>query len=293
MLITTLLIAGIAVFSGAGQTPAPAAQSPEIVIIPPERRNVPGQRLTLSLGELFIPDYWRANAGGQVDVVIFFHGAAWVAEQTFYDAEKNGVLLSITLKNYQEVFQEPARFQATLDEVVTAIEKARLARPARINRICLASFSGGYTAVREILQHEADYSRVTDLLLADSLYCAYVDPETRVRLREDQLAPFLRFARDAGQGKKQMWFTHLFPPEEKYRDNTTTRTASYLIEQMKGARVPQSEINALGMQLLYSCDIGDFHVRGYAGMTHQDHFNHFYNLAEYFGRISFGRRSKR
>ena len=90
-----------------------------------------------------------------------------------------------------------------------------------------------------------------------------------------------------------MWFTHLFPPEEKYRDNTTTRTASYLIEQMRGVRVPQSEVNVLGMRLLYSCDIGDFHVRGYAGMTHQDHFNHFYNLAEYFGRISFARRSKR
>jgi len=37
----------------------------------------------------------------------------------------------------------------------------------------------------------------------------------------------------------------------------------------------------------YSCDVGDFHVRGYSGMTHQDHFNHFYNLAEYLEMISF------
>ncbi|MDI6784244.1 MAG: hypothetical protein QME64_09160 [bacterium] len=41
------------------------------------------------------------------------------------------------------------------------------------------------------------------------------------------------------------------------------------------------------MLLLYSCDKRGFHIRGYAGMTNQDHFNHFYNLGEYYKKLSF------
>lgn len=274
-----------------GAVASPCAAQTDIVIVPPERRNVPGYRSTQSLGELFIPDHFRAPANGKVDVVIFFHGAAWVAEQCFYSANLNAVLYSISLKNYPETFQKKESLQAVLGEITTALEKNRFSAAVRINRICLASFSGGYLAIREILKDEASYARVTDLLLADSLYAAYEDPQTRAKLREDQLAVFLRFAVDASKGKKRMWFTHLYPPEEKYRDNTTTRTASYLIDQLKGERVDQNQTNPLGMVLLYSCDVGDFHVRGYSGMTHQDHFNHFYNLTEYLARISFAQKT--
>ncbi len=178
-----------------------------------------------------------------------------------------------------------------LNEVKAALEKNRLLRTARIDRICLASFSGGYVAIREILKDKDNYARVTESwYLPTRSIVRMKDPPTRSRLREDQLTAFLSFARDASMGKKRMWFTHLYPPEQKYRDNTTTRTASYLIDQLKGARVEQNETNPLGMVLLYSCDVGDFHVRGYSGMTHQDHFNHFYNLTEYLARVSFGDR---
>ncbi|MFH0795294.1 MAG: hypothetical protein V2A74_14830, partial [bacterium] len=87
-------------------------------------------------------------------------------------------------------------------------------------------------------------------------------------------------------GRKTMWFTQLYPPEEQYRNNTTTRTAFYLIDHLGGTRVARNEINKLGMQLLYSCDVGSFHVRGYAGMTNQDHFNHLYNMAEYLAKTT-------
>jgi len=277
--------------SGFAQTPAPATPpapaNSDIVIIPPERRNIPGQRLTLSLGQLFIPDRFRAPAGGKIDLVIFFHGASWVAEQCFYSAKLNSVLYSISLKDYQKPFEKETSLQDAVEEVTAALRSNIHGGILRIDRICLASFSGGYVAVREILKNEGSYARITDLVLADSLYCAYEDPQTRLRLREDQLAVFLKFAEDAAKGKKRMWYTHLYPPEEKYRDNTTTRTASYLIDRLKGVRVAQNKTNSLGMLLLYSCDVGDFHVRGYSGMTHQDHFNHFYNLAEYMEMISF------
>ena len=117
------------------------------------------------------------------------------------------------------------------------------------------------------------------------MYCGFTDTTHRF-LNEDQMAPFLRFAQDAVKGNKNMWFTHLYPPEEKYRDNTTTRTAEYLIQHVNGKKVPKHVKNKLGMEVLYSCDKGHFHIRGYAGMWNQDHFNHFYNLAEYYRKLS-------
>lgn len=253
--------------------------------LPPVRRNVPGLRFSLSTGELYIPDFFKADSDGKFDLAVFFHGAAWCSEQGFYDARKNAVLVSISLKSYEEAFQDTTRFQKILDEVTLTLETTNTISHPRIGKICLSSFSGGYSAVRAILKVPMYYDRVTDLVLADSLYCG--TDATGKFLDDKQMAPYLRFARDAASGKKTMWFTQLYPPEEQYRDNNTTHTAAYLMEHLNGNRVSQNQTNPLGMQLLYSCDTGNFHIRGYAGMANQDHFNHFYNIGEYFGKMSF------
>src|SRR5438046_2721067 len=74
-------LAAIMASSGLGQAPTQTPAKPEIVIIPPERKTIPGQRLSLSLGQLFVPDYFRAPGNQQIDLVVFFHGADWVSEQ--------------------------------------------------------------------------------------------------------------------------------------------------------------------------------------------------------------------
>ena len=254
-------------------------------IIAPKRLDIPGQRFSLVTGQLFIPDYFKGNKNGKYNLVVFFHGAAWCSEQVFYPAHKNAVLLSITLNSYPEAFSDTTQFQQILDEVNLTLETVKIIHKPKLNKLCLASFSGGYSAIREILKVPQYYNRVNDLILADSLYCSFTDT-TRTVLVEEQMTPFLKFAQDAAKGKKTFWFTHLYPPEEKYRDNTTTRTASYLIDHLNGRRILQNKINKLGMLLLYSCDKKEFHIRGYAGMTNQDHFNHFYNLAEYYKKLS-------
>ena len=57
---------------------------------PPPRRDVPGRRVALSRGELFVPEFVKLQ--DRVDVVLWFHGAASVAQQEFYDARKDAVL---------------------------------------------------------------------------------------------------------------------------------------------------------------------------------------------------------
>lgn len=255
-------------------------------ITAPQRKKVPGQRYHLAMGELFVPDYFRMPPSNKVDVVVFFHGAAWCAEQTFYEGRKNAALVSISAKDYQKEFSDRTRFQRILNEVTAKLEALGEVRPG-LGKVCLASFSGGYAAVREILKTLDYYKIISDVLLADSLYCSVKNQGSdNPILDENQMAPFLKFAKDAGAGRKHLWFTQLYPPDEKYRNNTTTLTASYLIAHLGGRKKPENSINKLGMQLLYSCDVGGFHVRGYSGMTSQDHFNHFYNMGEYYKKLS-------
>lgn len=262
----------------------PSAKPKTNFLIAPPRRDVPGKRITLDRGSLYVPDFFKP-ASNRADLVLFFHGAAWCAEQNFYDARKNAVLVSISHTNYAEFFHDSHRFESILATVSNALAKGKVC-DGGIGNICLASFSGGYVAVREILKQETNTARVTDVVLADSLYAPRAKGNTN-ELDSAAMEPFLNYARRAADGKGTFWFTQLFPPEEKYRNNTTTLAANYLIDALKAQRVPADSRNSQGAQALYRADKGNFHVIGYAGMTTQDHFNHFYALSDLLKEISF------
>ena len=253
--------------------------------VPPPKRDVPGLREKISLGELYVPDFFKASVNGTNDLVLFFHGAAWCAEQNFCDARKNAVLVSISHSNYAALFADTKKFPALLDEITRALAKRNVSSHG-IGKICLASFSGGYPAVREILKHAEFRGKISDVVLADSLYALRANGKSN-QLDSAALAPFLDFARRAADGRCTFWFSHLFPPEEKYRDNTTTLAANYLIKQLHVERRDANARNSRGVRILYRADKGNFHVLGYAGMTNQDHFEHFYGLSDLLREISF------
>jgi hypothetical protein len=255
---------------------AHAATTNKNSIVAPARRNVPGRHADLKLGTLYVPDFFRTATNGSADLVIFFHGAAWCAEQNFYDARKNAVLITINNTNLAALFKEPSRLAGLLEEMAKALKPEGV---SSIRHCCLASFSGGYVAVREILQQPEYLDRISDVVLADSLYAPRVAGKTN-ELDPAAMAPFLDYARRASEGKGNFWFSQLFPPEERYRENTTTLAAYYLTDHLHVERHPASGKSSSGAQLLYRADKGNFHVLGYAGMTNQDHFNHFYGISD-------------
>ena len=253
------------------QTTRPSSR-PGGEIIPPPRRDVPGQRIKLAAGELFVPDFFHAD--DKADVVVHFLGAAWCAEQTFYDARKNAALLVASAKTLSDGFATSAPFEAVLADVSKSI-----GRP--IGKVCLSSFSGGYTAVRDLLRHASVVQGVSDVVLLDSLYAPRIG-ENKDRLDPAAMQPFVDFARRAAEGKVNFFFTQLYPPLEQHRGNTTTLAANYLIDALKLERKAASGRNSRGARLLYRADRGGCHILGHAGMTNQDHFDHFYAAAEVF-----------
>ena len=250
---------------------------PHRLFVAPPNRQVPGSRLSLDYGSLYVPPFFKAGTNA-ADVMVFFHGSAWCAEQNFYDAGKNAVLVTINDTNAATRFADAQQFDALINNVSAVLSSNNLCTNG-VGSVWLSSFSGGYVAIRAILKHTNLFERVNGVMLADSLYAPRSSSKTNM-LEPSAMEPFLNYARRATEGKCEFWFTHLFPPEEKYRDNTTTLAANYLIEKLQAGRLPAKSRNSQGAFALYRSDKGSFHVIGYEGMDTQDHFDHFYALSD-------------
>jgi len=242
--------------------------------VQPEKRQVPGQRFAIGDGEMFVPDYF--SPAEKTDIVIWFLGAPWVVEQEFYDAHKNAVLLVANEQTLKNNFPGPRHFQNLLGNIQVALKKKNVTDKP-IGKVVLCSFSGGYTVIRQLLSFQEIVPLISDVVLCDSLYANHVaGPESE--LDDLQLKPFLDYARLAAAGEKNFVFSQLYPPEEKYRTNTTTLTAAYLMEHVGAKKVDSKEKTSFGTPILYRAGMNGFHVFGYAGMTNQDHFNHLYGM---------------
>src|SRR5207249_1572971 len=97
-----------------------------------------------------------------------------------------------------------------------------------VGHVALVSFSGGWTGVYSVLSHPDLARRVSDVVLLDSLYAWN---KSKQSIDENAIKPFVDFAMRASRGERTFVFTQLYPPEEKYRGNTTTLCANYLIDQ--------------------------------------------------------------
>jgi hypothetical protein len=255
------------------QTTRPSSR-PGGEIVPPPRRDVPGKRITLPRGELFVPDFFHTEH--RANVVVWFLGASWCAQQVFYDAHKNAVLMTVNGSTLKNGFPASRDFLDLLEEIGGALNQADVTDEG-VDHVALVSFSGGWSGVYSVLQH-SDLARVVDdVVLLDSLYAWNAKAGT---IDATAMAPFLNFAQRAADGTGVFVFTQLYPPEEKYRSNGTTVCANHLIEQLGLVREAASgEKNAAGATLLYRAEKCNAHILGYAGMTNQDHFNHFYGAA--------------
>ncbi|HZZ43653.1 MAG TPA: hypothetical protein VFE58_12005 [Tepidisphaeraceae bacterium] len=242
-------------------------------ITPPAHREAPGRRVALAHGELYIPEYY--TSASPPNLVIFFLSPAWLAEQNFHDAQRNALLFTAAPATVKAGFPTPESFDAILAEVQSAAPN-----PQSQWRITLVSFSGGYTAIRDILAQESTASLISNVLLLDSLYAPHV-PAGSDHLDPAAMEPFLKFACRAADGKATFIFSQLYPPEEKYRNNTTTLAANYLIDHLHVPRDVHPTTNpSVARPLLYRADLSNFHILGFAGMTNQDHFNHLYLCAD-------------
>jgi hypothetical protein len=279
-------------------TPPAAAQNPSPMV---EATRAHGRLTEKDLGgttrsftgpagkpvELWMPDDVKAR--DTFDLVIHFHGAAWLPEQAVA-GQRNTVAAVLNLGvgsgAYDHAFADPTVFDSLLAGVTREFSTAN-GHTSRIGRVALVGFSAGHGAVRAILREPRHFMRVHDVLLLDGMHTSYVPDGTVLEkggsLDTTNLVAFANFARAAMRGEKRFVVTHseIFPGTFA----STTETADWLLHALGLHRTPVLRWGPRGMQQLSEVGSGRFEVLGFAGNSAPDHIDHLHAMPELLGRL--------
>jgi hypothetical protein len=235
----------------------------------------PGRREPLEVGTLFIPQ--KLSQKKVMPLVVFFHGGTWLPEVA---AEQRGTaVISIQIGagsgTYVSAFQDPDRFGKLLAE-------AEKKSGVRFSPLTLGGWSAGCQAVREILKTERYYDLTSRILLIDGIHTGYVGEKPgpqESQLETANLAVWLKYGRDAIDGKKQMIVTHseIFPGTFA----STTETADYLVTQLGLSRIATVKWGPMRTQQLSEVRKGRLLFIGYAGNSAPDHVDQLHSLPDY------------
>jgi hypothetical protein len=299
MAIAALIVAGTA-STGIAQTPTPAptTQNPSPMVERTRRH----ERLTQKdLGgvrrsfigpaakpvELWVPD--GARTRNVMDVVIHFHGAAWLPEQAVASLDDRTVAVVVNIGTgsgaYDRAFAEPATFDTLLANVTSEVS-AVVGHATRLGRLTLVGFSAGHGAVRAILREPRHFARVDAVLLLDGMHTSYVPDGTVIALGgtidTTNLVAFTQFARAAMRGEKRFVVTHseIFPGTFA----STTETSDWMLQALGLTRTPVTRWGPRGMQQLSEVRSGKFEVLGFAGNSGPDHIDHLHGMPEFLAR---------
>jgi hypothetical protein len=243
-----------------------------------------GRRETLRVGTLFLPEALPGD--GAVPLFVHFHGAPWLAEVAAARLGKAAcvsVQLGAGSSTYARPFADPGAFGELLHEA-----EAKAGR--RFQPVVLTAWSAGYGAVRAILRVPEHYQRVKAVLLLDGLHAGYVGGQPGPRessLITEDLDVFVKLARDATAGKKQLLVTHteIFPGTFA----STTETADYLLKEVGLQREPVLKWGPLRTQQLSEARQGGLCVVGYAGNAAPDHVDQLHALPELLKWVEWGK----
>ena len=233
--------------------------------------------------EVFVPR--SARKIETVDLVVHFHGAAWLPKQAVAGLDIPMVVAVVNLGAgsglYDRSFSDPAAFDSLLSGVAREVSPGTGKRP-RITRVTLVGFSAGHGAIRAIIREPRHFTRVDGILLLDGMHTSYV-PEgsllaTGATLDTTNLVAFANFARAATKGEKRFVVTHseIFPGTFA----STTETADWLLKALGLRRTPVLTWGHRGMQQLSEVISGRFELLGYAGNSGPDHIDHLHAMPE-------------
>ncbi|HSQ30415.1 MAG TPA: hypothetical protein VLN49_11230 [Gemmatimonadaceae bacterium] len=238
--------------------------------------------------EIWIPE--RPGSRDVFDLVVHFHGTAWLPEQAVARLGDHTVAAVLNLGTgsgaYDRAFTDPPTFDSLLAGIAREVSAA-IGKPARVGRLTLVGFSAGHGAVRAILRDAQHFARIDAVVLLDGMHTSYV-PEgsllaTGGTLDTMNLVAFADFARAAMHGEKRFLVTHseIFPGTFA----STTETADWLLHSLGLRRKPVLRWGPRGMQQLSEVRAGQFELLGFAGNSAPDHIDQLHAMPELLARL--------
>lgn len=216
----------------------------------------------LSKGRLAVPRTGALDATGGFDLVLHFHGDE-LARRELAESGQSLVLYSLTLgadESYPSLFAGTKLFGQLVQQIEQRLG-AKLGRAAHARHVALTAWSAGYMAVLSILV-QPETKDVDAVVLIDGLH----GPRGAL---EQQLAPFVDYARRAVSGDRFLLLTHssIDPPGFA----STTESVHHVLAALGERPQPVRREDRAGLELVEYFTRGDFHVRGYAGNDKADH----------------------
>lgn len=200
------------------------------------------------------------------------------------------VLVNVTLNGlsgvYTEKFRQPETFLTLLRETTDRLRELRVADEPKIERLTVTSFSAGFGGVRELLKSDDFSRRIDTLVMADSIYAGYAAGAASKQVEPKHMEGFVRFARDAADGKKTLVISHCQLQPDGYA--STAETADYLLSELSLNREAVDEVWADEWRCTSRCRRKGFRVFGFAGETGRDHMRHLQNLGRLLRRTASG-----
>jgi hypothetical protein len=234
--------------------------------------------------ELLLPH--DAGTRDVMDLVVHFHGAAWLPQQAVAGIARHAAVAVVNLGTgssvYHRAFAGPTVFDSLLASVAREVS-AVVGKEVPVGRLTLAGFSAGHGAIRAILGEPRHFAKIDAVLLLDGMHTSYV-PEGTVlaaggTLDTTNLVAFANLARAAVRGEKRFVVTHseIFPGTFA----STTETADWLLKALGVRRTPVLRWGPRGMQQLSEARGGRFELLGFAGNSAPDHVDHFHAMPEF------------
>ena len=238
--------------------------------------------------DVLVPE--SARTAEAVDLVVHFHGAAWLPMQAV--AQLGGPVVTAVVNlgagsgAYHRAYSDPAAFDSLLAGIARETSLA-IGKTARIDRVMLVGFSAGHGAVRAILLEPRHFVRVNSVLLLDGMHTSYVPDGTVLAaggaLDTTNLVAFEAFARAAMRGEKRFVVSHseIFPGTFA----STTETADWLLHALGLRRTPVLRWGPRGMQQLSEARAGGFELLGFAGNSAPDHIDQLHAMPEFLAKV--------
>jgi len=247
-----------------------------------------GVRPKLSDGVLFIPAGFKPGNDGGFELTLHLHGAPATVEKNFVAAKRPGVLANVTLPGlssvYTERFKDTNAFWRVLRDTESAVKSAATNPAARVGHVTVTSFSAGFGGVREMLKDPAIFARIDAIVMADSVYAGFTGDAAERKVNPANMEGFVRFARDAAEGRKQLIISHTQLHTPTYA--STVETADYIVAQLGGKReFLDGEDWPGGLRLRSRFAKGRLEIFGFAGDTGEHHMQHLRQLAVFLERL--------
>ena len=246
-------------------------------------------------GLLHVPPKFRSD-DGEFDLYMHFHGNTQLVEESVAGAGLNAIVYTVNAGNGSGPYEEKFSVAGVLDQTIEKIQetaKKQGLRDARVRRVALGSWSAGYGALAKLLDVAKYVERIDSVLVLDGIHAAYLDPKAKT-VDPLRLAPFLRFAKLAAEGKRLFTITHSDIGGTTYA--STAETADALLQEVGAERTPASDTpprvttkTALAafnkgaqetrLEQKTEGKKGGLHVRGYSGQTPDQHMAHLVQMS--------------